>query len=972
MAFTERVLNGAIAEVLHPMSSKWKVTAELTGEIREGSGLTLDLFVHNYHRLPVVIENEFSPAAGVHLDAVRRLGKTLRKGDSVNFVVELVSPRELRNCTSLQGAREKIRNGAIFQYALLNGNSDQAYERFPESGYIQGSIRDVALFISNAGVAQDALETSITVLSEGVERAIHILHDEVMFNDALLTRLAAVLRQSFTEKRVKEALGIGVTVMVSALLFQQRLSGTCVVRNLAQMQSDDKLTQAGLLMEWNKVLEINYWSVFSIAKNFLYEIGNPEVANRLVSTVASTAQRLSDLGVTESHDLAGVVFQRFIADRKYLATFYTRPESAVLLTHLAIPMDVADTAEAYKGYRIADYACGTGTLIHAAYDRLSSLYDLTGNAPELLHSYMMENTLTAADIVPSAAHMTASMLSSVFPNQPYANTRVLIPEYGERSVGEGVALGSLELLDVKTELMSLFDVGSDTEFGSNSIVKIGGAGEEMESVPFIIDSGTDSLVIMNPPFTRAMSDWVAGNEGTWKQYNALGNTREVQSRMEGREKELGKASKCYNGYHALPSMFCGVADKMVKVGGRLALVLPMTSVQGVSWEKFRALLSKSYEDILVVGITASTADASSWSADTSLVEVLIIAQKANREQLQNRGTFISLHARPRNSMEASEVARSIQDACKAGCRSVEDGPYGGTFITVGETVVGEMISAPVTGRSWSPIGIRDLELAQFIESLNMGCLWFPGQTDTFEISVVQIGSFAQVGFAANNIANNRAAAFDRTEISRLSTYPMLWKANSSERFSMLTDPDMEGRVRQGKEELAGRIWDRRSWAHLAAEIGFSSQKLGAAFTEKQTIGGRSWPNVQLNTREEEEAFVVWNNSTLGLMQCWYHSSRQQGSRGILPVSSMEVLPCLNICALSDDALQHASCIFNDMKEQELGRICEAYKDPVRMEMDRRILTEVLGLDSVVAQGLDHVRRKWCAEPSIRGIRPEST
>ena len=966
------MLNGAIAEVLHPMSSKWKVTAELTGEIRESSGLTLDIFVHNYHRLPVVIENEFSPASGVHGDAVRRLGKTLRKGDPVNFVVELVSPRELRDCTSLEEARDGIRDGAMFQYALLTGSSGQVYERFPESGYIQGNIRDVALFISNAGVAQDALETSITVLREGVERAIHILHDEVTLNDALLTRLALVLRQSFTEKRVKEALGIGVTVMVSALLFQQRLSGGCVVRNLAQMASDGKLTQAGLLMEWNKVLQINYWSVFSIAKSFLYEIGNPEVANRLVDAVASTAQRLSDLGVTESHDLAGVVFQRFIADRKYLATFYTRPESAVLLTHLAIPLDAADTMEGYKGYRIADYACGTGTLIHASYDRLSSLYDLTGNAPEELHSHMMENTLTAADIVPSAAHMTASMLSSVFPNQSYANTRVLIPEYGQRSVGEGVALGSLELLDAKTELVSLFDLGSEAEFGSDSVVKIGGAGEEMESVPFVIDSGTDSLVIMNPPFTRAMSDWVEGNEGTWKQYNALGNTREVQSGMERREKELGKASKCYNGYHALPSMFCGVADKMVKVGGRIALILPMTSVQGVSWEKFRVLLSKSYEDILIIGITASTADDSSWSADTSLVEVLIIAQKAGRERFENRGIFVSLHARPRNSMEASEVARSIRDVCKAGCRSVEDGPYGGTLITVGETVVGEMISASITGRAWSPIGIRNLELAQFIESLNGGCLWFPGQTDTFKIPVAQIGSFAQVGFADNNIANNRSAAFDRKEISKLPTYPMLWKANSSERISMLTDPDMEGRVRQGKEELAGRIWGRRSRAHLAAEIGFSSQKLGAAFTEKQTIGGRSWPNVKLNTREEEEAFVVWCNSTLGLMQCWYHSSRQQGSRGILPVSSMETLPCLNIRALSDDALRQASRIFSDMKDQDLQRICDAYKDPVRMELDRRVLTEILGLDQTAVQELDHVRRKWCAEPSVRGIHAEST
>ena len=45
------------------------------------------------------------------------------------------------------------------------------------------------------------------------------------------------------------------------------------------------------------------------------------------------------LGVSQSHDLSGTVFQRLIADRKFLATFYTRPESAALLAHLAIPDD---------------------------------------------------------------------------------------------------------------------------------------------------------------------------------------------------------------------------------------------------------------------------------------------------------------------------------------------------------------------------------------------------------------------------------------------------------------------------------------------------------------------------------------------------------------------------------------------------------------------------------------------------------
>ena len=123
--------------------------------------------------------------------------------------------------------------------------------------------------------------------------------------------------------------------------------------------------------------------------------------------MSRTADRLVALGVSQSHDLSGTVFQRLIADRKFLATFYTRPESATLLAHLAIPDDGdwKDT-ERVRDFRIADYACGTGTLIHAAYRRLNQLHWLAGGEPEKLHAHMMENALTACDVLPSSVHLT--------------------------------------------------------------------------------------------------------------------------------------------------------------------------------------------------------------------------------------------------------------------------------------------------------------------------------------------------------------------------------------------------------------------------------------------------------------------------------------------------------------------------------------------------------------------------------------
>ena len=59
-------------------------------------------------------------------------------------------------------------------------------------------------------------------------------------------------------------------------------------------------------------------------------------------------------------------------------------------------------------------------------------------------------------------------------------------------------------------------------------------------------------------------------------------------------------------------------------------------------------------------------------------------------------------------------------------------------------------------------------------------------------------------------------------------------------------------------------------------------------------------------------------------------------------------------------------IFDDLKEQVMLPANEAYRDPVRQELDRRILTEVLGLDDQSVEQLAILRNQWCAEPTVTG------
>ena len=171
-----------------------------------------------------------------------------------------------------------------------------------------------------------------------------------------------------------------------------------------------------------------------------------------------TAERLIAGGVTTSHDLTGAVFQRLIADRKFLATFYTRPAAASLLASLALPqrqplkgVDWGDV-ERVTELRVGDFACGTGTLLSTAYQRLGLLHEIRGGDPAALHPHMMARGLVGLDVLTVAVHLTAAMLAGTHPATPFDGECLLTMPYGRHDWG--VCVGSLDLLP-KREQMSL-------------------------------------------------------------------------------------------------------------------------------------------------------------------------------------------------------------------------------------------------------------------------------------------------------------------------------------------------------------------------------------------------------------------------------------------------------------------------------------------------------------------------------------
>ena len=531
--------------------------------------------------------------------------------------------------------------------------------------------------------------------------------------------------------------------------------------------------------------------------------------------------------------------------------------------------------------------------------------------------------------------------------EQYDGTRTIVTQYGKTEDG-GVSIGSLDLLASNGEVRPLISLHSGTA--------VTGTGSAQAADAVDMPQFSQDLVIMNPPFTRSGSDWDGRRGQTYqtKQFHGLSIDRGTQSKMSKLASEYGKGT-CAHGYAGIASWFVALADRMVKHDGKIALVLPMTALQGSSWRKVRQTLATHYDDVIVITIATAKQEDQSFSADTGMAETLVIGRRGSKGN-SRRGTFVSLKQRPNNEMEAVVIARAISEIAFNGCmRRLEDGPYGGETLVVGEQHLGEIIEAPLdSDLPWSAVGVADFSVVQAARELSNGLVWLPrmDQKDALSIPIVTANEISEIGMSHKDIVGSGyRTAFDRVKpASNTATYPMLWNHDAELEKHLVVKPDSEGRVKRGRGARASVIWGTRSHTHFNADFRFNSQPLQVAFTEEGTIGGSAWPNIQFEKREFEIAHSLWGNSTLGLLLYWWHSSRQQAGRGRITVTSIRTMPTLDVTVLSDAQLTVAEEIFEDFRDREFLPANEAWRDESRKELDRRVLVDLAGVGGGSSDG----------------------
>ena len=932
-----------------------------------------------------------NPDNGIEKVRDEYLGKELNPdyigvSETLEVAVVLRYPQEVIEASHLVKA---IVHTEEFEYCVItkSGEGD-----FPTSGFVKGTLTDVATALSIGASPAKHIAEAADKMADGMEVAAKWLHDAIADKPAIGDKLNEILGENVTTETCSKA----CLIITDAFIFQNSIAGKRALirahgklkwvfpyqiretdetlaheyadkevlekrrnplpRPLSYYASPDRTVRRDSVMnDWQEILGINYAPIFADAyrmvdEAFSYDI---QMSRRVLKQLWKTAYEICESHLPQIHELAGEIFQRLIVDRKYVKSNYTMPESAALLSALVCPDIKCDNLGDLP--KVADFACGTGSLLNGVYKQIQRLYEQkTGNNSRRIHRAMMEQNLGGIDIYPHATHLTFMTMASAHADIPIGETRVLTAQCGQTTDGT-YATGSLELLD-EAVLFDIFEIEAE---------QVGGFDITPTKLNPSFPNDEMDIVIMNPPFLAEGADPNSSDrKGVFvSKERSDAERKEMLKALRKKETRVAHGKVPY-------SHFVELADKKLRSGGQMGMILPATVFTGSSCQKIRQMWATEYHDIVVVTIAQKAGHDSAFSHDTGLAECMVVATRGIGENA-GRAKFVSLSKRPDSLLSAQSLAGLIQR--QSVTRRQEDAPHGGEPLMIGNECIGTMLDCPIDKNAWSASRVLSFSLMQTAYHLQHGQLHLPMQFDATDIPMCKTGDIATPGYNDASIkdASRGDGAFDVREHIGFSSdgYPAIWKVNAPTQRSMQMQPNANLQIRRGKEEDARRILQRNSRTHYHRFLAFNANSMLAHWTETPSLGVGSFTNVKLQDARYDAAWTLWTNSTFGMFCHWATAGKQQAARGMLYLTTLQTVPTLDVRQLSDAQLEAAAQVLAELKAYRMKPYNECASDAWRHILDARLLAEVLGItDEETHRAMQRLREMLSDEPSITGTK----
>ena len=747
---------------------------------------------------------------------------------------------------------------------------------------------------------------------------------------------------------IENALQLPLTPMTATI------AALVIIQAIADTPPPYRSKREDLLSYWKELLRsgspTRFRPILPLAGTLLAALP-PATAQKSMPRLKLAAENLTD------RTLPGRIIQKYIPMRKQAGVYHTRPEAAALMANLAVPEDRDwSNPETTAAYRIADYSCGTGELLTATYRRVRELCTEHGGTPRETHADIIENSITAIDILPASVAITAEALDGLEerPVRTAERTRAVTMKYGPTGDG-GISLGSLDLLVPDRPMQP----------GLRPIAR-----GNTPTPPLDLQPGTQDLVIMNPPFTRNPQPGLFSPDPPGPETGQLIDLRLSEVLDETRS----------NRGNGLSLPFSHLADRMVRPGGAIALLLPTSALsagpslgrsvsnagQERGWANLRRKLAQDYTGVITVTIAAHREQDASFSDDTTISETVITARKTlPGEQPGGMGCFITLRERPRDTRDARLIAQAIRQTIRD---LGEEAPGTNTEISREIRLEGESRGAAIITELpqddiWQMAGVIDQGIIQAVKDLREGRIELGTDLPPATLPVIPLGEIAEIG-----AADKRVQEFMEASRPGSPSHQVLQHHDCTNQKTLEINGQEEMSVRTGMERREPGISRNKSRLHLSNNCRYNSQPTTACMTGDPSMGGQGWPSLHVKDGRYEKALTVWLNSSLGLITHWAVSNRTRNGLGYLNQTQTRLLPVLNIAMLTETQLDRMTAIFDENRRRTLRPASMAGADPLRADLDRRIIEEVLGLGEETTRAVRDLCSRWCREPSVEAQR----
>ncbi len=822
----------------------------------------------------------------------------------------------------------------------------------PSADWSVGSVAQLAHAVQQAPNSLSDADVAARELSNELDQAVHLLRTPIRRD------LAKALDLPATEPDGKEnadglftAAKRGMLVIATAMLFHHRVQSHLPQERPDDFEGDWPPANATVCAEapsviaafreaWQGILAVDYRPVFETGRAALAALSSDPDTARAVRGLAEVVAQISERVAGLRHDLLGRVFHHVLDTARYDGSFYTSTAAAVLLANLTLRQDDADWSDpnVIANLRICDPACGTGTLLMAAAERIRDLRNTTGPLDpadeEALGLLLVEDVLHGYDINLSATHMAASTLGMLSPSTRFHRInvhRVLLGVYNELPY-----LGSLEFLDGRARLRAWPSVTQQVETEA-----------EMAERPPPMD-----LVIMNPPFTR---DSLRHNQFTREEELAI---KEHEKRILGDDLDvpwyhrvgLADLKRRAARLHSSGGPFALLADHLLKrESGTLALVLPSVVPTAPGNLALRRYLAQRFHIDTIV--SSHDSKRIFFSENTSIGEVLLICRRWNSEEPKPPTRVVNLARNPATPVAALDTANRIENASKP------DAPQPRDFT----------VQAVDTGRiangDWSAVNFLSPFLTESCRKLT--------ESGAHTVGVVPLSALAEVGPEGRRIR----ATYTPSQMPTLSGRRALWHHKTDVTQSMQAETDVyiepkkvlknedkpkkPTRGQKQKRPLSEIYWDQRSNMLLPHRLWLPLARVAAVMLPEPAVGS-IWTPCSPHDPALTKALCLYLNSTPGLLTLLGTRDNRKPSYPSFSLDTLRTLPVPNFAELGSAEIDLLSNWFDWLKGETLQPFPQMHADPVRKQIDDDVC-KALSLD--VAWVAD-VRQALAREPCV--------